>query len=102
MRVVTMSNNIITRTLTEARQKIDYAEYSQGRKPGSGRRNYKIDRGSSYITSVLKRSRPFQGMVCRRCGDFIKPLEKCYSKQGNNDHSIRTYYHIYCCEKLYH
>lgn len=101
MRVIKMTPNVISRTLTLAERMIDDAKYRRGKGIGAGKHRYKFGKGSSYILKVINHSKPGKGMACRVCDEYIKPYEKCYSKAGNPDLTIRVYYHINCVEKLY-
>jgi hypothetical protein len=101
MKEITMSPNVITRTLTFARRMMDEAKYERGKGRGRGTTRYKVVEGSSYIFNIIKNARPDLGIMCRKCDRYIKPNERCYSKQGNNDHTTRVYYHKDCVERLY-
>lgn len=102
LKKVMMTRNLITRTLTFAKALIEDSNISGGRGNGRGNKHTKIGKGSSYVLRVVQRVSPITGMLCRKCDKFIMPGQECYSKQGNNDHTIRTYYHIDCVERLYH
>lgn len=72
----------------------------RGKGFGVGKR-LRFGKGSSYVITVIKQATPDKGMVCRKCDLFIRPGERCVSKQGNNDCSIRCYYHVECADRLY-
>ena len=104
MKQITMTSNIVTRTLTLAKRMLDDAEDRERRWKGKGLQNRPRDRfgkGSSYILSIINYASPVLGITCRKCNKYIAPKERCYSKQGNNDYSVRTYYHKECVERLY-
>lgn len=101
MKEITMSPNVITRTLTFAKRMMDDAINERGKGSGAGTTRYKVVKGSSYILNVIKNARPDLGIMCRKCDQYIKPNERCYSKQGNNDLATRVYYHKQCVERLY-
>lgn len=102
-----MTPNVITRTMAIAKRMLEDSRW----KEGDGDKRFRADRGrrkkprfgtgSSYVITVIKQATPTKGMICRKCDLFIRLGERCYSKQGNNDCSIRAYYHIECAEKLY-
>jgi hypothetical protein len=101
MKEITLSPNVIARTLTLAKQMVDDAKYRTGKGSGAGNTRYKFAKGSSYILKIIKHARPDQGLLCRRCDNYIAPNQRCYSKSGNPDLSTHVYYHIECAERLY-
>lgn len=100
MKEITMSPNVITRTIAIAKRMIDDNDQWRGKGWGVGKR-LRFNTGSSYVLSIIKHAKPDLGIMCRKCDRYIKPMERCYSKQGNNDLATRVYYHKTCVERLY-
>lgn len=96
-----MRPNVISRTITLAKRKLADAPYEGGKGNGAGNKRIRFGKGSSYVLSILKHARPDLGIMCRKCNEYIKPNERCFSKQGNNDQALRVYYHKTCVERLY-